>query len=83
MVIRVIPVIDRSVMFTNEQIMIAHEIVFHYGPFNTYGKSSWSIRSKLKDTFSQKRKAITQLRSNKQILFAQSKRNFVVLEKRR
>ena len=57
MVIRVIPVIDRGMVFPDKQIMIAGKIVFDNHPFNTNGKISGGAGSKFKNTFSQERKS--------------------------
>jgi hypothetical protein len=75
----IIPIIDGSMVLTQEEIIIAGEIVFDHHPFNANGKFCWRGRSEFKNGFSQKRKPVIKLGSDEQVLLSKSKRDLPVL----
>jgi hypothetical protein len=47
----IIPVIQRSVVFANKQVIVTFKIVLDNYTFNAHGKVGWRTLSKPKDTF--------------------------------
>src|SRR5438309_5582913 len=77
--IRVVPIIEGRVVFANEQVVIAFDVILDYNTLDAHRKIGFGKGIKFKNTFAEKRNTVVKLRCYKKILLAKAEGYLVIL----